>query len=375
MFAIYTTGLAESCKRRMPWRLVLELAKAWNGVVYSAGGGDGADAIDGVRVQYVHRPFEYGFSEAFVERMKADGVSRLYFPIAPGRAYENLCCLCNMAGIELVWYFPGSWNSLSRVWRSWKYLGFRAVKPYLLQALIPKGNWIDRLCRHGVRHLITMTQFTARMMAKNGYPEKFVHPILPGLDSIPKNRTFEHSDIRIISKPYFLFFGPPHAIRGVYLILEAVKKLVDIRTDFEVVMLVRADDNAQAALIKLKNEIGKPVYDGIVHAVYDILSPNQIEGYVRRSVAILKPFVIVPSEVPLAVMEAIQAGKTVIGFEGDGTGELIRNYGISVPHCNSAALAEAMQLCLTRKASVKCTIDEPFNDWHSVAEKWRKLDR
>lgn len=376
-YGIYTTELTASRKRRMPWRMVLEVAKAWNGVVFSGDGTDGSGLrrgqVDGVDVEYVNKPFTDGEAGALVARMKALGVTRLYYPIGPGRAYVELQRACDRAEIELIWYMSSSWNSLARVFRASRYLGIKATRPYWIQALIPKRNWIRRLTGGRVRHLITMTSYTGRMMVQHGYPEGFVHPILPGLDPVSQPVAGAGP---ASGKPYFLFFGPPQAIRGIYFILEAVKRLSDKRKDFVFVPLVRGDENARAEVEKLRSRIvrefgasavGSAPGDCVVKAVFEALTPEEVERRVSGCVAVLKPFVLVPSEVPLAPMEAMQRGKLVLGFAGDGTGELIADHGVAVGHCDVLSLGQAMERCLDGGFSAQCA---RFDSWQTVSSKW-----
>lgn len=380
-YGIYTTELTASRRRRMPWRMVLEVAKEWGGVIFS---GDGLNAsetqrckVDGVDVEYVNKPFTDEAAAALVERMKVLGVTRLYYPIGPGRAYLELQSACDSENIALIWYMSSSWSTLSRVIRASRYLGIRATRPYFVQALTPKRNWIRRLNANRIRHLITMTSYTGRMMAKYGYPEEFVHPILPGVDSA--DQPFKCAG-QAAGKPYFLFFGPPQAIRGIYFILEAVKRLSKKRSDFVFVPLVRGDENARDEVRELRSKIvrefgrsavGEAPGDNVIKAVFEALTPVEIEEYINGCVAVLKPFVLVPSEVPLAPMEAMQRGKMVLGFSGDGTGELIATHGMAVNHCDVASLCKAMDRCLDGGCVTECA---RFDSWQTVSRKWKLLD-
>ena len=368
MTAIYTTELTASRKSRMPWRTVLEVARHLNALVFSGDGKSCETEIDGVRVEYINKPFDYDSAQYLVERMKKQGVVRLYFSIVPGRIYHELQNACDDAGIEIVWYIASSWNSLGRVFRAWRWIGFKAIRSYLIQALVPKRIWIKNLNSRRVRPIITMSNFTARKLIDCNYSDNFVHAILPGLDEIKESDT-DKLCLKSSIEPYFLFFGPPQKIRGIYLILEAVKKLSRKRKDFRLIALVRTDENARRETEELKAYIAKMCCDQI-EASFGFVSSDEINNYIDGSVAILKPFVLVPSEIPLAPMEAMQRGKLVIGFRGDGTGELIRGHGIAIKHCDIEALTETMNRVLDNKFTCKSFV---YKTWIDVAKEWRNV--
>ncbi len=368
MFAIYTTELIDSRKRRMPWRTVLEIARHIGAVVFSGDGRSTDVEINGVMVEYVDKPFTAAAANILVGRMKEHGITRLYFPVVPGRVYRELQDACEGAEIEIVWYITSSWNSLCRVLRAWKWIGFRAVRSYLIQALIPKRIWLNLLNRRRLRPIITMSDFTARKLVECNYPVDFVHSVLPGLDEL-KDVDDGSCCLRSKGVPYFLFFGPPQKIRGIFLILEAAKRLNRRRNDFRLVILVRADENAKRETEELKECISR-MQCCQVEARYGLVPSQEINEYINGAIAILKPFILVPSEIPLAPMEAIQRGKLVIGFEGDGTGELIGRHGIAVEHCDVDSLSESMNQALNDKFVHKAFIGE---SWCNVAEKWRRI--
>jgi len=369
MFAIYTTELIDSRKRRMPWRTVLEIARHIGAVVFSGDGRSTDVEINGVRVEYVDKPFTAAAANMLVGRMKEHGITRLYFPVVPGRVYRELQDACDGAEIEIVWYITSSWNSLCRVLRAWKWIGFRAVRSYLIQALIPKRIWLNLLNRRRLRPIITMSDFTARKLVECNYPVDFVHSVLPGLDEL-KDVDDGSCCLRSKGVPYFLFFGPPQKIRGIFLILEAAKRLNRRRNDFRLVILVRADENAKVELEYLRGYISR-MQCSQVEAHFGLVSSEDINKYINGAIAILKPFVLVPSEIPLAPMEAMQRGKLVIGFEGDGTGELIGKCGIAIKHCCIRNFVKIMSDVLDHKLSYNKNYN--WASWQQVSNKWKEV--
>ena len=113
-----------------------------------------------------------------------------------------------------------------------------------------------------------------------------------------------------------------------------------------------------------------------IMACWASASPPELDWFLQHAFAVLKPFIIVPSEIPLAVIESAQYGKPVIGFRGDGTGRYIEEIGLAVPRMDVKALAQAMERLLSdqdvyrsRCAAASATY-AGHPTWSEVAQQW-----
>jgi glycosyltransferase involved in cell wall biosynthesis len=435
----YTTQLKPSNAHLMPWRTILEVARIWqdagnNVVVFTwSGAGEVGEETDiaGVKVVHVDRPKKGVPLERFCNTLSTHTNSShsvhsvIYFPIAPGSDYSLMAKRVESVGIEVVWYHPGAWYGKGQVLRALSVMPFRAVLPYIIQAFYPKRGWLKKL---GSRSLITMSPYTAKKILGYGYRGRVIS-IYPGkgekniehrtsayantsstfADTATVDKTADGSNIEHPPSPgelrrtgptlkderdsllgvgrsmlnveryspCFLFFGPPNPIRGIFHILEAFKRVLISHPDCRLVCLFRGDANVDREIVKHRIEqlgVGEKLV-----AVWESVSPEELDVVLSNCYAVLKPFVLVPSEIPLAVIEAAEYGKPVIGFEGDGTGEYIERFGLVATHGSGRDLAQKMMLLLDDNAGYAAccqkalSIYEGHPSWAKVAADWLKL--
>jgi glycosyltransferase involved in cell wall biosynthesis len=254
----------------------------------------------------------------------------------------------------------------------------RALAPYAVQALVPKRAWAVRLLALGRRPVIAMTRVTACHLRAAGYPADLVCEVPPG--RAPVARAGEPSAVArdlaraVAGCRYFLFFGPPNPIRGVLRLLDAFARLGGTHPECRLVCLFRSDGNVDERAVRA--ELERRSFGERVVAHWRSVSPPDLDYLLKGCFAVLKPFLIVPSEIPLAVIETAEYGKPVIGFTGDGTGEFIGRFGLLARRCDSRSLAEAMRRLLDDSAIYegRCRaalrVYETHPKWDNVAEQW-----
>ena len=75
----------------------------------------------------------------------------------------------------------------------------------------------------------------------------------------------------------------------------------------------------------------------------DYLTVEEVLEHVRRSDALLLPFRLVPSDLPMSILEAMALGKPVVSTDVDGIPEFLEDgRGIVIPPSNLSALTGAM---------------------------------
>lgn len=383
MMAIYTTELTSTNAHLMPWRTILEVAKCWQTrgfrVLIISGGCEGGDVwIDGIRVLQARRPKDSEAAAKLCARLVQEGVERLFFPIAPGSLYARLSKVAQSCGIGLIWYYPGSWYTCLQIARAARVMSTRALLPYVFQAVFPKRFWLRRLKTMGDCPVIAMTSHTAKQLRAYGYPFDRVFAIPPGRAPVARSGepSAECTEIgnRLAGSRYFLFFGPPNPIRGVDHLLDAFEGVSRTRDDCRLVCLFRDDGNVDSKAAR--ERIAQMGFGDRLLAVWHSVGPSDLDLLLRQCFAVLKPFVIVPSEIPLAVIETAEYGKPVIGFRGDGTGEFIGRFGLLAKHGDSGDLAEAMRRLLDdstlyeERCRAALSVYKTHPSWEQVAEQW-----
>jgi glycosyltransferase involved in cell wall biosynthesis len=107
-----------------------------------------------------------------------------------------------------------------------------------------------------------------------------------------------------------------------------------------------------------------------------------LDAFLGACYAVVLPFLLVPSEIPLAVLEAAGHGKPVITTGPGGTADFVQEFGLAVPAGHSRALAAALLRLLEdpQLYAEKCrgaervyaahpTWEETARSWLSVAER------
>ncbi len=385
--AIYTNDLNEHNMHLMPWRTVLEVFTHIIRLGQSAIVLSGCQKQNepnwlnkGIQIKAVQKPLNRVGLDKLAAICRDEGIQVLYWPLDWRKPRTDLLQLEN-TGLRVIWYVPGAYYRLIPVLKAAPYLGLKAVLPYLAQVVMPKCYYFRRLMKSGVRPLIMMSDYSRAMIIRAGYPEKFIFSIPPGkaplVSSNNKSSVFEKMREKIAGRPYFLFFGPPQAIRGIEQILKAFKRVASKNADVCLVCLFREDRGLDAESLRVRIQgmkFGKQLI-----SVWESVSKTDLDLFLRNCYAVLKPFLLVPSEIPLAVIETAGYGKPVIGTGPDGTGNFAARFGLMVPPADSRALAGAMLSLLNDKQlyEKKCAdaarvyADHPT--WENVAEQWLRV--
>ncbi len=385
--AIYTNDLNEHNIHLMPWRTVLEVSTHIIRLGQSAIVLSGSKKRNepnwlnkGIQIKAVQKSLNRVGLDKLAAICRDEGVEVLYWPLDWRKPRTDVLQLENV-GLRVIWYVPGAYYRLIPVLKVAPYLGLKAVLPYLAQAVMPKRYYVRRLTKNGVRPLIMMSDYSRAMTIRAGYPEKAVFSIPPGkaplVSSDDKSSVFEETKEKIDGRPYFLFFGPPQAIRGVEQILKAFKRVSSKNADVCLVCLFREDRGLDAESLRVRIQgmkFGKQLI-----SVWESVSKTDLDLFLRNCYAVLKPFLLVPSEIPLAVIEAAGYGKPVISTGPDGTGCFAEQFGLMVPPANYRALAEAMLILLNdrqlyeKKCAAGARVYADHPTWENVAEQWLRI--
>jgi glycosyltransferase involved in cell wall biosynthesis len=140
------------------------------------------------------------------------------------------------------------------------------------------------------------------------------------------------------------------------------------------VCLFRSDPGIDVAAIRRRIESRR--YAERIICVWESVRKVDLEAFLEACHAVVLPFLLVPSEIPLAVIEAAGHRKPVITTGPGGTADFARPFGLAVPPANSSALAAAMlQLLEDRQLYAgKCDaarrIYAAHPTWEEVAQSW-----
>lgn len=382
--ALLTHDLKLGNAHLMPWRTLVEVAAGMQAmghevVLLSADTQPGPElTLDGVRVCPVEKP--KAAPEALRARLLELAPDAVYWPFAWWGAGRDAGILRELP-CRRIGYVPGARYRLSAVTRAAPALGLRHVLPYLLQALYPDRALARGLRACGIDDVITMSDDTERALVRGGWPVAHVHRVWPARDTRrgPEGPTPIYDRIRqeIGDGRFFLFFSPPTPIRGTETVLDAFEKLRDAHPDAHLVCLFRSDINVDMAAARARFDARRQ--GPRLHAVWKSVAPQELNAFLGSAHAVTLPFLLVPSEIPLAVIEAAGHGVPVITTGPSGTGDFVSAYGAQVRVADSADLAAAMTRMLRDEAfyaRCRAAAQARFaacSDWAGVARDWLRV--
>lgn len=278
------------------------------------------------------------------------------------------------------------WHGALRRDASWAFLPYAlyehgemaAAWPHLIRAdrwgfgrnlLVPGPVWRSRL-RRRFRGVICQSRRTARRLGDS----VTTNVIPPGIE-LANWTPADAPDAgeRPRERP-FVYVGSPKAIRGFDVMLDAFALLPDgprLR-----VLARGASVGDEAAL---RSRLAARGLADRVEVRGGWLDAAGLAREIRDATAVLLPFVLVPSELPVSVMEVVACGTPVITTDIDGLPEAVGAAGRVVPPGDAPALAKAIRelaelpahattlrrACLARRRR--------YHDWSEVAGMWTRL--
>lgn len=257
--------------------------------------------------------------------------------------------------------------------RAWWRLPWTDVNSYLRHLLVPGPNW-RAAGRRRCEAIIAQSQMTAARLQQLLGTRVDVHAIPPGIDLAEwpqRSAGGSRGTVRL------LYLGAATPIRGFDLALAALARLPDDVADLRV--LARGAD--AAVLERIHAKIARLGIERCVTVVGGWIDRAQLVAEIHAADAVLQPFVLVPSELPVTAMEVIACGTPVIGSAIDGLPSTIGLAGTVVRQGSAAALAEAI-MSFARDDQVRATWRdgcirqrEAMLDWDKVTERWEGVLR
>jgi glycosyltransferase involved in cell wall biosynthesis len=209
-----------------------------------------------------------------------------------------------------------------------------------------------------------------------------VHAIAPGLDHDQWNRSATQHPVTVTpdnGKVSFLYLGTASHIRGFYILLRAMQKLVrdEPGMNAELIVLARGADPERTRTIE--TEIAAHGISSAVRIIGGWLDRAELMEHIGKATAVVLPFVLVPSELPVTAMEVIACGTPVIATDVDGLPDAVGKAGTIVPAGNAKALAKAMQY-IARNPAVPAGWRQAAQEqtarmesWDAITARWLKV--
>ncbi len=387
--AIYTSDLLEENQHLMPWRMVLEIGRA------ACEAGHQAKVLSGRRhpagdrwaygrclVEEIEKPYSEESRDSFRRVIQREGIEVLFWPVAWCNARRQGALLGRIP-IPIVWYVPGACYLPRQAIRAIPDLGMRSTFPFLLQALYPKRQLVKRLRGPAASLMITASPFNRSAVCRAGWPAADVFVVPPGkpLDRAPEDGqepiAFNATRSKLGGRPFYLYLGPPTRIRGIRQLLEAFELVARRRGDVCLVCLFRSDPQTDVAAARRMVE--DRLHMERIFCVWESVGKVDLNAFLEACHAVVLPFLLVPAEIPLAIIEAAGCHKPVVTTGPGGTADFVREFGLAVPAGRSNALADAMlrlledQQLYAGKCAAAQRMYAAHPTWDEVAQTWLSI--
>jgi glycosyltransferase involved in cell wall biosynthesis len=164
-------------------------------------------------------------------------------------------------------------------------------------------------------------------------------------------------------------------IRGFSILLDAMVLISDINITLKV--LARKASNEQ--LSDLRSEVFRRGLESRVSIEGGWMDVAALRSELQSARVVLLPFVLVPSELPVSVMEAVACGSPVVVTNIDGLPDAAGAAGLVIPNGDVRALADALMLIRYdqdkyEKLKSACQPQrESMMSWDEMSCKWLEL--
>lgn len=224
---------------------------------------------------------------------------------------------------------------------------FHQSKALWQQRIIPRFVFRWMLNKNFIEKVIVQSKKNKTILTKEGVKKEKLGLIPVGVD----NEDFESvsKDLsdnlrikyqRLADKVIYLYFGALRPIRGFDSLINAFELLAKKNAKAHLLVLARGAEENKCKEIML--ELDKKGLSNHVTIIGGWLSREEVWAYIEFSDAAVLPFVLVPSDIPIAVLEAMARGKPVVVSHVDGLPEMVEGRGLIVDPTNASVFADEL---------------------------------
>ena len=245
------------------------------------------------------------------------------------------------------------------------------LKSYFRHLLVPGFIWKKRL-KNNYSCVICQSESGRNRLSKLLARDMKVYSVPPGIDL---NTWKPVKKTNTASKTLkLLYLGTASDIRGFNICLQAYKAVSG--NDISLTILARGATTQQAEEISEKLEVLN------IKEKCDLIGgwidKDEMISYINKSDLVVLPFVLVPSELPVSVMEVIACGTPVITTDIDGLPSTVGKAGVIVKQGSFMSLKTAIIELYNQREKLEllkgCCMTESAKmyDWDVMYEKWVK---
>lgn len=377
-------GFTRDNVRLQPWRYLFEIARriaeTRNVVVITEGAEDAEEEIwdEGICV-VKSRYLSVRRQKDLIQLILRYRPQQLWWSVTPRSiAYWKLFRAIRCDKYALITCPLYSYTQLVRA--SLAGVPFDELKALWQQRLVPRRLFTMMLRGRAFKKLFTQSEANSNILARSGVQKEKLFVLRVGID--PADR--DPVDAQVLENEKaglgleeqtvtLLYFGAIRKIRGFNALLDAFRLVAGESKHASLVVLARGADEKLTSAVS--EQIARAKLTGRVHVIGGWLTREQVWAHIESSDLVVLPFVIVPSDVPIAILEAMARGRPVIGSPIDGIPELISGRGVVVDPLDPKLFASAMLSLISDKAGRdrlgKSARDYMMNypDWETIGNQ------
>ena len=348
---IVANGFTHGNVRLQPWRYLYEIAKRLGTgktvVVVTEGAGDADEELwsEGFRVVQ-SRYLSVRQQPALARLIRSYEPKQLWWSVTPRTiAYWKLLKTISCEKFALITCPLYSYLQLTKA--SLAGVPFHELGALWQQRVVPRTLFAHMLRGNVFRKVFVQSHANASILVDAGVQRSKLSVLPVGIDAADREPiscdVVEEEKKRLgfgESTVTLLYFGAIRKIRGFDALLCAFSRAAGKLAHVQLVVLARGAD--ELLLAEVNRKLARFDLLNKVSVIGGWLSREQVWAHIELSDVVVLPFVIVPSDVPIAVLESMARGKPVIGSPVDGIPELISGRGVVVDPLNTGSFARSM---------------------------------
>ncbi len=332
---IVANGIRKDNARLQPWRYVHEIAQALATrykVTLLTDGNEEAWQSDNVTIQPCPHLGVRHIRDlrGQLERLSPD---ILFWSTTPRTiAYRGLLLSLPYPVVPFITAPLYEWREMFRSIRAG--VPVRETRALWQQRLVPRSLFARFLNHPGFSRIIVQSDANLHRLKDMGVAEDKLIKLPVGRDRAVTEVAEQGDEFRL------LYLGALRRIRGFDAFMRIWPELMTQCQDCRITVLARGDEPGAAQ--KARQLIDGQSWQDRVNIIEGWLAPEQVQAHIAACSAVVLPFVLVPSDVPIAVIEALAYAKPVIGGDVDGIPELIENRGVVIDPLNQQSFVNTI---------------------------------
>ena len=359
MIAILTYDLFQGRERLMPWKTVLNFAQNCKTrgvkiIVYSIDKSPSAlrkyKDIDIVSIR----------TEEVSKLLSKVNASRVYIPITK-RSSLRMHKWIGALTCDVHLYYPGSIYPIRHLCKNLFYSGLSENLPYFIESVFPyyflsKVFDLDNVSRCYVfsvgteSHLRRMTGSNKIHVSRTGYSEL----------------SFKSSK-KYSEEKYLIAFGGPSKLRGWKFLIASLRIVQKRNPHVKIKILLRNDKGFTTRYVSQIHKMFRSSNN--IDLITEELSRESFFREIYYSHAVLLPFLLIPSEIPISYHELVGLGKRVLSIDQTALrGLFVNNISLAKYTISDYADLIANQWDLDEQYLESSRLSE--YDWNKMTNQW-----